>query len=199
MAFIEADFAKGLVLVRTNEQELLFIVQMLAIAGGLAFYCVIAPIRTCIIVLVSVCAADIFAYVFGKTFGGKIITARPFPKKSPNKSWEGIIAAIIGSVCAVFLTIYIMDGYSFSKMQSYEYVYLSCGVFAIVGDFLESAFKRSIGAKDSIDFVNKDNKAMLSIESVLGGKNGHGGYLDRFDSIAFTGAVFLLPAFCIFS
>ena len=136
-------------------------------------------------------ACDISAYLVGKAIGGKFFKRRLSPKISPNKSIEGAIAGILG----VFLVILFFDqiylfianfvcGISFiSKKCSLTYLKvgikgihafilaLGLGVFAELGDLVESKIKRELGIKDSGNFLL-----------------GHGGFLDRFDS-----ALFVLP------
>ncbi len=136
-------------------------------------------------------ACDISAYLVGKGIGGKIFKRRLAPEISPNKSIEGAIAGIIG----VFLVILFFDkiylfianfvcGISIvSKTCSLTYakvalggtnafiLALAIGVFAELGDLVESKIKRELGIKDSGNLLL-----------------GHGGFLDRFDS-----ALFVLP------
>ena len=136
-------------------------------------------------------ACDISAYLVGKAIGGKFFKRRLSPKISPNKSIEGAIAGILG----VFLVILFFDqiylfianfvcGISFiSKKCSLTYLKvgikgihafilaLGLGVFAELGDLVESKIKRELGIKDSGNLLL-----------------GHGGFLDRFDS-----ALFVLP------
>ena len=136
-------------------------------------------------------ACDISAYLVGKAIGGKIFKRRLSPKISPNKSIEGAIAGIVG----VFIVILFFDqiyllianfvcGISFiSKNCSLTYLKvgikgvhafilaLGLGVFAELGDLVESKIKRELGIKDSGNLLL-----------------GHGGFLDRFDS-----ALFVLP------
>ena len=136
-------------------------------------------------------ACDISAYLVGKAIGGKFFKRRLSPKISPNKSIEGAIAGILG----VFLVILFFDqiyllianfvcGISFiSKNCSLTYLKvgikgvhafilaLGLGVFAELGDLVESKIKRELGIKDSGNLLL-----------------GHGGFLDRFDS-----ALFVLP------
>lgn len=136
-------------------------------------------------------ACDISAYLVGIAIGGKIFKKRLAPKISPKKSIEGAIAGILGvfGVILVFDKIYLVIanfvcGISiFSKTCSVNYSYVAIkgtealllalviGVFAELGDLVESKIKRELEIKDSGNLLL-----------------GHGGFLDRFDS-----ALFVLP------
>ena len=126
---------------------------------------------------------DISAYLFGKALGGKIFgKSRPFPKISKNKTWEGTIMGMIVSF-AMVTAMYIIRG-NFAV----EWVFLLATPLAVVGDLFESYLKRKFSIKDSNEIVIK-NKFFEKLELVVGGSNGHGGFLDRIDSVAFTTAV----------
>ena len=60
-----------------------------------------------------------------------------------------------------------------------------------MGDLFESYLKRQFKVKDSNEIVIK-NKFFEKLETLVGGTEGHGGYLDRIDSIAFTATVLLI-------
>ena len=118
--------------------------------------------------LVTTCAAtDVGAYMVGKAIG-KTHLPRSI---SPNKTYEGTIGGLaIGMIVAVVWT---RDG----TLVWVPFV-------AFLGDLLESVFKRRYGVKDSNDFLlESDNALVRSVESLLGGRNGHGGYFDRLDSL----------------
>ena len=110
-------------------------------------------------------ATDIFAYLIGKHFG-KI----KFSKISPNKTVEGSISGIIGT--AVFILIYT---FIINKYCHTEYSYIIFTVMSIllsvvgqIGDFVASIVKRFVDIKDYGDLLP-----------------GHGGMLDRIDSVMF--------------
>jgi len=111
---------------------------------------------------ISVWICDSAAYVAGKKFGKKKI----YPRASPNKTVIGCVAGLIFS----FITYIVMDKIGFIKfdLDITQITILSVisGVFGQTGDFAESLFKRDAGVKDS--------GALLL---------GHGGVLDRFDSL----------------
>jgi len=115
---------------------------------------------------------DISAYALGSLFGKRKLA----PMISPHKTWEGAIGSF-------FITTLIIGGLWFIPLSFFERAML--GAVAVVsgqfGDLVESKLKREVGVKDS--------GTMLP---------GHGGILDRFDSLIFSApAVFyflkLLP------
>ena len=129
---------------------------------------------------------DVFAYFSGKLLGGKIFgKSRPFPKISKNKTWEGTIIGLIISY-AMVITMFLIRG-----NYAAEWMYLFLPVAALIGDLFESYLKRKFDIKDSNEIVIK-NKLFSKIEIIVGGSNGHGGFLDRIDSIAFATSVLLI-------
>ena len=129
---------------------------------------------------------DVFAYLFGKLLGGKVFKkSRPFPRISKNKTWEGTILGLLMSFLLVALMI--------AARQSFttEWIFLLCGPLALVGDIFESFLKRQFKVKDSNELLIK-NKFFSRVELLMGGSSGHGGFLDRIDSSAFTCTVLLM-------
>ena len=102
-----------------------------------------------------------------------------FPRVSPKKSWEGLFGGLAFTIGAAF----ILNRFGwFDTITKEGFELLIAGAFAFVvsaagtlGDLMESLFKRSIGVKDSGKFLP-----------------GHGGVLDRFDSILLAAPVTLL-------
>ena len=92
---------------------------------------------------------------------------RLFERVSPKKSWEGVFGGIAASVGGAFATHFWFDEY-FPLMDLYIWVGLSLvvAVFATFGDLVESLVKRTVGVKDSGHILP-----------------GHGGILDRIDSL----------------
>jgi len=119
----------------------------------------------------SVWTCDTFAFFFGKKFGKKKI----LPDISPKKTWIGSIEGLIGSVLC--MNIFFYGGYFMGALSFTDIMILSviCGFFGQLGDFAESALKRDVGVKDSGGILR-----------------GHGGVLDRFDSLAFAAPLTLL-------
>ena len=135
-------------------------------------------------IIFGVCGYDIFAYLCGKMLGGKIFKkSRPFPHISKNKTWEGTILGLTISTALVALLI--------TLLGRNDYIYLLCGPLALIGDLFESYLKRQFKVKDSNEIVIK-NKFFEKLEFVVGGTEGHGGFLDRIDSTAFTATILLI-------
>ncbi|MEE8341268.1 MAG: phosphatidate cytidylyltransferase [Candidatus Neomarinimicrobiota bacterium] len=111
---------------------------------------------------ISVWICDSAAYIAGKKFGNKKI----YPRVSPNKTVVGSVAGLIFA----FITYIILDKIGFIKFDldivQITILAVISGLFGQAGDFAESLFKRDAGVKDS--------GALLL---------GHGGVLDRFDSL----------------
>ena len=107
-------------------------------------------------------ACDTFAFVIGRSFGRSYIV----PAISPKKTVEGTIAGVVGSVltAGIFAVIY-----PFLPPLKILALGLLLGLAAFVGDIFASALKRQAGIKDSGTLIP-----------------GHGGILDRFDSVLFT-------------
>lgn len=137
-------------------------------------------------IILGVPGYDIFAYCFGKMLGGKIIKkSRPFPHISKNKTWEGTIIGLIMATVMVSILMAIRGAFAT------DWLYLLCGPLALCGDLFESFLKRRFGVKDSNEIVIK-YPAFRWLEMLVGGSEGHGGYLDRIDSTAFSGSVLLI-------
>jgi phosphatidate cytidylyltransferase len=105
---------------------------------------------------------DSFAYLVGKSIG----KTKLFPKVSPKKTWEGTIGGLIFAlIAAYFMSIY----ETHINLTQWMTLALVIVISGSVGDLLESKFKRVAGVKDS--------GAILP---------GHGGMLDRLDSLIFA-------------
>lgn len=117
------------------------------------------------LLFLCVWAADIFAYFGGSTLGGKFIHRKLFERLSPHKTWEGFLFGIAGSVL-----VSLIYGNYFSSLPSGTSLMtgLLIGLVSPAGDLVESMFKRDAGVKDSSSLIP-----------------GHGGVLDRFDTIMF--------------
>lgn len=141
--------------------------------GGCVFVCVIT---------------DVFAYLMGTIFGGRLFDKRPFPKISPNKSYEGLISGVsLGIIGALIWTTCAQDAGTpvpFWRLAI-------AAPLSVLGDLLESRFKRLYDIKDANDFL-VDTPVIGWLEKPLGGRDGHGGYLDRLDSLALVLLVQLL-------
>jgi len=119
------------------------------------------------LVLILTWSYDSLAYLAGSAVGKHKL----FPRISPSKTVEGMVGGLAGSVGAALVC-----RSTFASFLGFaEAVFLGAllGVAAQIGDVVESMLKRSTGAKDSSNLLP-----------------GHGGFLDRFDSLLFTGPAF---------
>lgn len=137
-------------------------------------------------IILGVPGYDIFAYLFGKLFGGKIFKkSRPFPYISKNKTWEGTILGLLMAIGLVAIKI------AAGGNLETDWFYLLCGPLALIGDLFESYLKRKFKVKDSNEIVIK-NHCFEKLEMLVGGSEGHGGFLDRIDSTAFACTILLI-------
>lgn len=125
-----------------------------------------------LVLLASVWAADVFAYLVGSTIGRH----RLAPHISPKKSWEGFIAGTLATigVWAAAVRLPILGEPVLAGVSDTTTVLVGCAVAvaALVGDLVESRIKREAGVKDSGTALP-----------------GHGGFLDRLDSLIAVGVV----------
>ena len=164
---------------------ILAIIEFLFLVGGVWFV-VQTDLTHFWYIILGVCGYDIFAYLFGKMFGGKVFgKARPFPHISKNKTWEGTILGLLTSIALCFTMMSVMGTYG------NDWMYLLCGPLALVGDLFESYMKRKFKIKDSNEILIK-NRFFRGLEMCVGGSEGHGGFLDRVDSTAFSTTVLLI-------
>ncbi len=120
-------------------------------------------------VLVLVWVADSGAFFAGRQWGH----TRLAPRVSPGKTWEGVLGALLAcSLYAIGYAWYL--GLQGSVLASFVLVCLVTVLFSIAGDLLESLMKRQRGVKDSGTLIP-----------------GHGGILDRIDSLLAAAPVFL--------
>ncbi|WP_170227016.1 phosphatidate cytidylyltransferase [Luteibaculum oceani] len=113
-------------------------------------------------VFITIWANDTFAYLSGSALGKHKI----WPAVSPGKSWEGFAGGFVASLVVGYIA-----GLNFSILTIGEGLIFGglISLFATIGDFFESALKRHAGVKDSGNILP-----------------GHGGILDRIDSILFV-------------
>ena len=121
-----------------------------------------------IAVLAIIWIYDSAAYVFGVSFGSH----RLFERISPKKSWEGAIGGAIVALAAAYVVFLFIPEISFVNWLALSALIV---VSATLGDLTESMIKRSFGVKDSSHLIP-----------------GHGGILDRFDSLLFVVPVVVL-------
>ena len=105
---------------------------------------------------------DTFAYICGKSLGKNKL----FPSISPKKTIEGFVGGVVfAGIAAIYIAL------NFLPMPIYFWLIIALivGLFGTIGDLIESKFKRNANVKDS-------GKIMP----------GHGGILDRLDSVIFV-------------
>jgi len=112
-------------------------------------------------VVVLIWCADVFAYFTGRRFGGRKLA----PRISPGKTWAGVYGAFGGAVLYAAICGYAL-GLRGPALLGLIVLSLLTVALSIVGDLFESLIKRHAGAKDSGSLLP-----------------GHGGVLDRFDSL----------------
>lgn len=123
-------------------------------------------------ILIIIWSTDTGAYFVGRKWGRKKLS----PVISPNKTVEGLIGGIIVSLIIAYLFVNLLHDHLFNGPFNMMLVTVVISVFGQLGDLCESAIKRYFGVKDS--------------GSIL---PGHGGLLDRFDSL-----LFVMPVLFVF-
>jgi phosphatidate cytidylyltransferase len=111
-----------------------------------------------IVLIASIWVNDTMAYITGSLFG-----KRPLSPVSPKKTWEGTISGVILAVMIISYGGNTFLGLPFRLLILISFMASVMGTF---GDLLESKLKRMAGVKDSGNMMP-----------------GHGGFLDRFDSL----------------
>jgi len=160
--------------------------QILRLIGGIAALWVawiavaqarIVGINFLFSVLVLVWVADISAYFAGRALGGRFFSRKLASTISPGKTWEGACGGLLGVViCAFAWRAADSAGAQgvasiYSRLADVHTAFmvlaaLFLGAMSVVGDLVESLFKRSAGVKDSSNLLP-----------------GHGGVLDRVDAL----------------
>ncbi len=128
-------------------------------------------------VLVMIWICDSAAFHVGAPLGKHKL----FPRVSPQKSWEGAIAGFVFAIAAAVAARYLVLG--FLPLGSAIVIGAIVGTIGQLGDLVESLFKRDAGVKDSSTLIP-----------------GHGGALDRFDSILLVSpCVYLYLQYVLFA
>ncbi len=117
------------------------------------------------IIFITAWATDTFAYFTGMLFGKRKLC----PKLSPKKTIEGAFGGIIGSI---LITVLFIMFFKLGMITKFVILSIICSVFAQIGDLTASKIKRFVGIKDYGNIIP-----------------GHGGILDRFDSLIFTAPI----------
>ncbi|MBR2528417.1 MAG: phosphatidate cytidylyltransferase [Blautia sp.] len=105
--------------------------------------------------------SDTCAYFAGMRFGKHHMT----PELSPKKTWEGALGGLAGAAVLGGITALVTR----APLLSFILVSLLCSIVSMIGDLAASAVKRNVGIKDYGNLIP-----------------GHGGILDRFDSVIFV-------------
>ena len=127
-----------------------------------------------LMLFIGIWVCDTFAYIIGSKFGNRKI----LEEISPNKTYMGCISGLIGSAVVVFSFYHYHQNYIIGfKLDVVDICIISMiiGFIGQIGDFAESLFKRKADIKDTSNILM-----------------GHGGFLDRFDSISFSAPIFYI-------
>jgi len=148
-----------------------FLICLVGIDAGIIIGIEKFTVKITLALFLSVWICDTGAFFFGKKFGKKKI----LPDVSPKKTWVGTIAGFICSV--IFLLILNQFGYFPELFTLIDVLALGiiAGLFGQFGDWAESLLKREAGVKDTSNILA-----------------GHGGILDRFDSLTFAAPLTLI-------
>ena len=131
--------------------------------------------RWLLLALFLVWSADTGAYFAGRKFGGKLFGRRKLaPRISPNKTIEGLLGGLLLSLVVAMVGAP-LAGATVDQLPAIALVALASISFSVVGDLFESLLKRHINVKDSGSLIP-----------------GHGGVLDRVDSVLAALPVFAL-------
>jgi phosphatidate cytidylyltransferase len=125
-----------------------------------------------LVMLLLTSGADIGAYFAGRAFGKHKLA----PQVSPGKTWEGVA----GGVALVILVAAVSDYWLKLPVLPFIALGVCVALLSVVGDLSESLFKRQAGLKDSGNFFP-----------------GHGGVLDRVDSITAAAPLYWLGMSCL--
>ncbi len=119
--------------------------------------------------ILMVCAADIGAYTAGRAFGRRKLA----PRVSPGKTWEGALGGLL------MVALVAAGGAFYFGLPPLSVVFgCGVGIFSVIGDLTESMFKRAAALKDSGTLLP-----------------GHGGLLDRIDSVTAAAPLYALGLF----
>jgi phosphatidate cytidylyltransferase len=122
------------------------------------------------LLLLIVWGADIGAYFVGRVFGRRKLA----PRVSPGKTWEGAAGGLLLALVAG-MVLHLLLGPAWPPLYVLVPVLAATVLFSIVGDLFESMVKRQYGAKDSGNLLP-----------------GHGGILDRVDSLTAAAPIFVM-------
>ena len=167
-------FREFLLLQSKNDNKILWIVfGFFYVLGSLFCLLVLRDIDTLLgsyftlMLFAGVSVNDSFSYIFGKWIGGKKIA----PSISPNKTYAGLIGGLLSTILFIFLFDKFVFNLTFLDKCLFVIIINIIGFF---GDIFESSLKRRVKIKDS-------SRLLM----------GHGGMLDRLDSLILTTPVTL--------
>ena len=164
----------------------LMVPSKLRYVGGLVLLCISwlalvesrqVGVNFLLSVMALVWVSDICAYFAGRAFGGRWIARKLAVTISPGKTWEGVAGAVLGVACMALVWAYADSHRPDVSLSIFSLIAERWGVMGglvlgllvaagVVGDLLESLFKRAAGVKDSSGLLP-----------------GHGGVLDRVDAL----------------
>ena len=142
-----------------NDRFTFFFLNIILISTVLSILLFQINPKILLYVIIINSVSDIGAYVFGNILKGPKI----FPNISPNKTFSGSISALF---CSIIISYYLQLSDNFYMNFILGFL---ISFFGQLGDLLESKYKRIKGVKDSGSFLP-----------------GHGGFLDRCDSLLFS-------------
>jgi phosphatidate cytidylyltransferase len=125
-------------------------------------------------IIFSIWINDTMAYIVGSLIG-----KTPFSKISPKKTWEGTAGGGLLCIIVIALLGYYIPVAKVIAVKDWIAIATICATFGTLGDLLESKLKRMANVKDSGSIMP-----------------GHGGFLDRFDSLLIATPVVWLYIYC---
>ena len=133
----------------------------------------VAGVELLLYLLVLIAAADTGAYFGGRQWGKHKLA----PRVSPGKTWEGVVSGLVAVSIVALVYCYLLDlqQQGWANVGVFVGISLVAAVFSIAGDLTESLYKREAGLKDSGNILP-----------------GHGGVLDRIDSLTAAAPIFLV-------
>ena len=128
-----------------------------------------------VILLSLIWGADSFAYFVGRQWGNKKL----LPRVSPGKTWTGVVGGAIGGTLVSTVIVFLHPVLNSYVLWFVPVIVISIA-FSVMGDLFESMYKREVALKDSGHLLP-----------------GHGGILDRIDSLLAAAPVFVAGLFMI--
>jgi len=138
---------------------------------GLESFDILPPGIFIVVLLSSIWICDSFAYFAGKAFGKHKL----FERVSPNKTWEGSVAGLVGCILTWIIAPTILHQMTVVPTTHLVVLGVIAGIMGQVGDLAKSLLKRDANVKDSSQLIP-----------------GHGGVIDRMDSLMFVAPLILL-------